>query len=146
LRASFPAMRTIGLILVGFVLVAGCGDDGTPPASVDAGRADAGCAPYVGVGFTLRECSTQTECTRPGEWAVAAVYVNTDAQAKGLKQGMWVSGIGGQSIGGLEKASVDALLEGHDLGQDVTVEVTDPITSTFDIRQVKVENVQPTCP
>jgi hypothetical protein len=140
-------MRTIGLILVGFVLAAGCGDDGSPPAAVaDAGATDAGCAPYVGVGFTLAECITAvTECHEVGEWAVAEVYSGTDAQAKGLKRGMWVGDIGGMSIGGMPRASVDALFEGYALGSDVPVGL-DPFTGIYVTKQITVENIQPLCP
>jgi hypothetical protein len=131
-------MRTIGLVL-GFVMAVGCGDDGAPPATVDAGAADAGCAPFVGVGFTLAEDPAGSR-----SWHVLDVYAGTDAQAEGLTRGMSVSAIDGVSIEGMPRESVDAMFEGRAVGQAVAVDVE--IGGTLVTKQIAVENVQPTCP
>jgi hypothetical protein len=71
---------------------------------------------YVGVGFTLLAAAD-------GSWQIGDVYGGTDAQLDGLVTGTVVEELGGTSITGQTRATVDVLLDGYALGDDVPVTI-----------------------
>jgi hypothetical protein len=91
-------------------------------------------AEYVGVGFTL-------EGTTSGTWVVGDVYTGSDAALKGLVSGETVEEIDHMSITGLSRASVNALFDGHSIGNTIAVGVLE--SGTLVTKDVAVEDLLP---
>ncbi len=88
---------------------------------------------FVGVGFTM--------ASQGGVWEVRDVYSGTDAAAEGLVRGEPVVSLDGVTIGGADRATVNGILAGFALGDDVPVGV---VRAGTDVTvQVAVEDLLP---
>jgi hypothetical protein len=91
---------------------------------------------WIGPGFALAPVGDR--------WVVEELYARTDAEAEGLRRGDEVTVIEGTPITGLPGASVEALLDGHAVGDElaVTYVVMNGETTTL----VSVEDLLPSFP
>ena len=88
---------------------------------------------FVGVGFTM--------ASRGGVWEIRDVYSGTDAAAEGLVRGEPVVSLDGVALAGADRATIDGILAGFALGDDVAVAV---VRGGADVTlQVAVEDLLP---
>ncbi len=88
---------------------------------------------FVGVGFTMASTG--------GVWEVRDVYSGTDAAAEGLTHGELVVSLDGIDLAGADRATVNGILGGFVLGDDVPVGV---VRGGADVTlQVAVEDLLP---
>jgi hypothetical protein len=92
---------------------------------------------FVGVGFTLAPGDD-------GSWRVADVYTGKDAAKQGLARDMIVEKIGDTAIHGLPAATVDALFDGHPVGDHISIEILERGARVT--RLVAVEDLLPSYP